>query len=135
MIAVALLAAAFLPLLEIQGRFVAATEAIERASARTEQRQSADAYLETVNFLAQPSGEARIGAHVVAWQTRPAGEPRAVRGAEGIPSRFEVALFDVSVEVAPAPLATPSSDAVALRLSYVRRGLGWRARRDALDDI
>ena len=149
MIAVFLLAAAFLPLLELQGRFVGTVESLERAETRIALRQIAENHLATVNFALQPEGEARYGRTVVAWRATEAAPPRLARATGGAPLRFSVSLHDVEVRAFAAEAftsrdtnATPR-DRIAVgpnpgalpELRYTRRGLGWQAGRGWMDSL
>jgi|GEM_PF-2105153 len=156
MIAVFLLAAAFLPLLELQGRFVTTTESLERAEARIIERQIAESHLATVNFALQPQGRTRIGRVTVGWRATPLAPARPVKATGGAPSRFMVSLYEVEVEAftfrdaftTPMPeradvlpesvgggVRPHSGDAGLPRLRYNRRGLGWTATQSAIESL
>lgn len=152
MIAVFLLAVGFLPLLELQSRFVSTTEALERAEVRIGQRQLTENHLATINFALQPEGRARYGDTQVSWQATPLAPARTVRAAGGAPSRFTVSLWDVEVEAltvrgsfatATGQNAVPRVDTfgtndapdVPPALRYRRRGLGWTATQGVLDSF
>lgn len=123
LVAMALLAGAFLPLLQIQGQFVRTTESVERAQIRVEQRELARTYLATVNFTDQPAGQVTLGQTLLVWESEIAQPTRIARGVDGTPGRFFMTLYDVNVRVETANQA----ESGGLSANPFRfKGLGWR---------
>jgi len=83
MIAMAILAAALLPLLELQSQMVRSSASFERADMRSSARQNAVAYLKTVNFARDISGNINQGGADLRWVAVAAGPPRFTRGGLG----------------------------------------------------
>lgn len=131
MIAMALLAAAFLPLLALQSQFVTAVDGLERAEARLYTRDMVIARLQSVNLSLKPAGEMITAYGIINWKAEPAMPPRMAKGNGGAESRYEITLFDVTVQV------TPSEHLDDLQFKgeeFKLRGLGWRPVRAIIDD-
>jgi len=95
----AILAAAFLPLLALQGQFVKSVEALDRVDARLETRDYVLQHLSSLNIYKTPIGEIRLSDAIASWEAVPALTPRPVRTLEGSPSRFEITLYEVKVVI------------------------------------
>jgi len=117
MIAIAILAASFLPLLALQGQFVKSVEALERVDSRLETRNIALQHLSSLNMYKVPEGEIKLTNAGVRWQSVPALPPRFVRSQGGLPSRFEMTLYIVDVTIRHQ---TGYID------KFTYKGLGWR---------
>jgi len=118
-VAVALVAAAFLPLLLLQSRVTETALAIERTEARVRSMEAALAYLATVNPSMRPSGQEQIGAATLAWTSTTLMPSAPVRGLTGQPSRYDATLFRVQ-----ASLRQPDGR----RHDFEIDRLGWIAR-------
>ena len=132
MIAMALLAAAFLPLLALQSQFVTAVDGLERAEARLYTRDMAIARLQSVNLSLKPSGEIITAYGIINWKAEPAIPPRMAKGVGGVESRYEITLFDVTVHITP-PENTENLQSKSEEFQL--RGLGWRPVRATIDDF
>lgn len=119
LVAMAILAAAMLPLLALQGQFIKNIESFERANIRISARQNALAYLQTQNFFLRTQGEMQLGDTLVHWQAVPVEAPRAMYPTAEYVGRFDMILYDVDIVLT-------SSDAPTDTLHI--RGLGWRPR-------
>lgn len=64
-----------------------------------EVRLSALDMMQQVNPMAEPSGRRRIDGLQVQWESRPIEPPTAAVTQVGLPTLFEVGLYDVSVRV------------------------------------
>ena len=95
----AILAAAMLPLLSLQGQFIKTVESFERADGRLQARQNALTYLKVQNFALSPKNEVQLGSAMVKWDAvliSPAIRPPL---GEYNVSRYEVSVYNVSVEI------------------------------------
>jgi len=119
LVAMAILAAAMLPLLALQGQFVRNVESFERANVRISARENALAYLKTQNFFLRTAGEVQFGDTVMQWKATPVEAPRPMYPAVDSLGRFDLVLYDV--EVVLTSLAIPSD-------TFHIRGMGWRPR-------
>ncbi|PHR93582.1 MAG: hypothetical protein COA69_02790 [Robiginitomaculum sp.] len=117
LVAMAILAAAMLPLLDLQGRFIQTVSSFERANIRIATRQNALAYLKTQNFVLQPSGEVRIGDVVLQWAAVAVEPARRTRNSADDVGRYEITIYDVRADIISV---TGAVDTLYLR------GLGWR---------
>ncbi|MBL4595825.1 MAG: hypothetical protein JKX99_04525 [Robiginitomaculum sp.] len=130
MIAMAILAAALLPLLALQGQFVRSVDSMERVDARLAARTSAIHYVQALNLTQAPQGQfiqaQDTGPVLISWQATPALPARTVRGNGGFPGRFELTLYDVQITIAPAQGPTEQ---------FSVRAVGWRPMRSILSDF
>ena len=94
-IAVALIATAFLPILILQTQLVQTSLSIERAEKTTIAMRSALALLRVTNPLLQPQGEALVGEAILSWTAEPISPLTNVRDGGGGQSRFVSQLFRV----------------------------------------
>jgi hypothetical protein len=99
LVAVALIAVAMLPLLELQGRLSRSAIAIERAEERLAARRAASAYFSLVNPLRQSEGEELIGAVRLVWRAVALGPQRPVYGVDGAQGRFVAQLFRLEAQL------------------------------------
>ena len=124
LVALALIAAAFLPMLALQSRLSQTALAIERTEARIELDAAVRAIAETINPMMRPDGRESIGEAVLTWRSTPVSAVQRVRGPTGVPGRFELQLYDVELTLA--------GDSRAPAVFIVRR-VGWRAVAPATD--
>ena len=119
LIAVAILAAALIPLLGMQSQFIARVEAQERLQTRLSAQSAIIAELDDVNFQIHKTGELRGRAYQARWQAAPRGEAQTTRVSSGERARFDVISYIVTVRVDydDAPEAV-----------YILPGLGWQAK-------
>ncbi len=117
-IAIAILAVAFLPLLALQGQMSRTTIALERNAELMSVKRSALAYLQTLNPMRDPKGNLDLGAAVMHWDARPISPERPVSNKGGGKGRFVVALYDVQVTLTFDGQRTQSFNVHAT---------GWRA--------
>jgi len=122
----AILAAAFLPLLALQGQFVKSVEALDRVDARLETRDYVLQHLSSLNIYKTPIGEIRLSDAIASWEAVPALTPRPVRTLEGSPSRFEITLYEVKVVI------RHNNGQVN---DFIYKGLGWKPLRSLRDDF
>ncbi len=117
LVAVALIAAAFLPLLALQGQLTRTVVAIERAETNVKDMTSALSYFRVMNPAKTGEGSEKIGAATLSWTARPVSEERPALDQGGAPGRFLLQLYDI--------------DAVLVyedgrRAEFTVRALGWR---------
>jgi len=117
LVAVALIAAAMLPLLALQGQLTRTVVAIERAETNVKDMTSALSYLRSINVMMKPEGEEPIGAATLSWTTRPASAERIALDVGGGPGRFALQLYDVD-----AVITYPDGGQGA----FTVRAMGWR---------
>lgn len=119
LVAVAVLAIAFLPLLALQSQAVRTAAAIERAGVRAEREASALVLLAEINPMHRPKGELDMGGALLIWTSEPVSSRQPMLGPAAGPTRFDLQLYDVAAVIRdPSGRETPLS----IRL------LGWRAR-------
>lgn len=131
LIAMALLSAAFLPLLQIQAQFVRSSESLELAQERLSHAQIIDSFFPTLNLDSHPEGSEQFGLTTLTWSASRSVEAKAVRGYDGIPTRFTASLYDATIY-----METPWTRSQGLPpYRYTRFSYGWTARHSALDDL
>ena len=130
MIAMALLAAAFLPLLALQGQFVKSTESLERAEHRIAVRDMALARIQNVNLMIKPEGKMETAYGTLQWTAQAVRPPRRVKGRGGVDGRYEITLFEVTVNLINYDETTPN-----LIDSFSFKSLGWRPSRSLIDTL
>ncbi|MEM1193407.1 MAG: hypothetical protein AAGH42_08460 [Pseudomonadota bacterium] len=123
-VAVALIAAAFLPLLALQTQLTRTAIAIERAEANLLARNNALALLQAINPGMRPAGSEEMGAVRLDWTAQALSPVQPARGPAGSPGRFNVALYEIK--------ATLTFDNGREDIFTVRQ-VGWRATRPAGD--
>lgn len=99
LIAVALLSAALLPLVALQGEAARQAARLAQTEARLQTGQAALARLGTLNPMAEPEGREAIGAFELVWTARLAGPEQSPGMVPGEPSRFVIALYEVDASV------------------------------------
>lgn len=135
----AILAAALLPLLALQGQFVKSVDSFARIDTRLTARASSIHYLKTLNLSQAKTGRyihsgASYGvdksAVEIRWVAVPALGERRARTIGGAGGRFVMVLYTVNVEIWTVNAAIP------VKLDqFEMRGLGWRATRGLLEGI
>jgi len=99
MVAMALLAAAMLPLLSLQGQFSRSIDSIERADRRLDSRYVALNLIKTINPQTTDSGEFLHRDAKVTWKANPVRLPQIIYDDDGIATENEISLFDISVTI------------------------------------
>ena len=124
--AIAILAAALIPLLTLQQSTTRAALAVERAQARLALDRAALATLRGINPAREPEGEADLGAATLAWRAEARGTPRRMLDITGNPTRFELQRFRVTAQI-----TAPDGATRAWQVDL----LGWRPLVPFEDDI
>jgi len=117
MIAMAILAAAMLPLLGLQSQLVRTVGQYERIDARLIASENAIARIKPINFTLQQSGTFDDGTVRVRWQATAAEPPRNTQNQGGGAGRYEITLYNVAVSLT---FSTGEQETLQLK------GLGWR---------
>jgi len=130
LIAIALLAAAFIPLLEIQSQFVRVTESLDRAQTRITQEKLVHNFMQTVNFDQQPTGSIVLNNRAIEWSVDVVSPPEFVKSPDGGNARFSVTFYDVSVNYTPIDIQFISGER-----TYSLPGIGWTARRPVIEGL
>ena len=99
LVAMALLAAVFVPLLTLQAQLARTAAAVQRAEKSEAAKRSALAYLEALNPSMRLTGEESVGEGVMTWEASPVSEPTLARGVGGGKGRFLMQLYDVEVRI------------------------------------
>lgn len=130
MVAMAILAAALIPILALQGQFVKSVESLERLDIRLAARSTAVSYIKALNLSQNQNGEfvhlTNAGPTRISWISTPATPPKIVRGNGGFAGRFELTLYDVNVTIDPEN-GGPEK--------FTIRALGWRPLESVADGI
>ena len=100
LVAVALVALAFTPLLALQGQMSRTAAAAERAEIAIKGESSALAFLETVNPLMRRSGEEDLGFGVLSWRATAMSDLMPVRADDGAHGRYSAQLFRIDAAIA-----------------------------------
>lgn len=123
LVAMALIAGAFLPLLVLQSQLIRTALAVERAEENLRVEANALALLKTVNPSLRPTGQEPLGNDVVLrWASQPLSTPTPARGNSGESGRFDIVLYDLSAEITLANGRTTG---------FTIRQVGWIATRPA----
>ncbi len=117
LVAVALIAAAFLPLLALQGQLARTVIAVERAETNVKDMTSALSYLRVMNPMKTPEGSEKIGDATLSWTARPVSDERPALDQGGAPGRFMLQLYDIEAEIIYED---------GRRTAFTVRALGWR---------
>jgi type II secretory pathway pseudopilin PulG len=117
-VAVAVLAAALLPLMIAQRDVIRATARQEAQWARVTAERNAAAFLYELNPMARPTGSVTLGAETIDWTSAALTRPAQTTGFPVGDGEFEAALYRVEVTV------TDRSDQVLASFSVERPG--WR---------
>ena len=126
LVAMAVLAAAMLPILALQSQFVRSVAVMERTETRLSADAAIRAHIRSVNLTERPRGDLVMPGATRRWSAEPAHNPRLTRGKGGERARFEVTLYDVSVRV----------DYVAGHQEYlVMSALGWKPLRSYQSEL
>ena len=99
LIAMAVLAAALLPILQLQGQMARTALSVERADANIAAQQNALAFLRTVNFQHHQAGEMDIGNAVLNWSASPVQPAALTRHANGDGGRYIMTLYTVTARL------------------------------------
>lgn len=126
LVAMAILAAALLPLLALQGQFVRTTQSLERVQTRLSAESIALAHIKALNLDQSPEGTLSTVYGPMTWTSTPAAGPHAGRDGAGFPSRFVITLYDVDIEIA-------SQTGTFQKFSL--QGLGWHPTKSILDTL
>lgn len=73
---------------------------VQDANAQSAATANALDFMSTVNPMVAPTGEARLGAYQLRWQSTPSTEPRDGAGYPYGISQFQLAMYDTRVQVA-----------------------------------
>ena len=130
LIAIALLAAAFIPLLEIQTQFVRVTEALDRTHLRVKQEKLVHNFLSTVNYDLQPTGSIVLNNMRIQWRVEEAIPTRFVKAKDGADDRYTVTYYDIYVT-----LSGQSESINSAEISYTTQGLGWTPTQSLLHGL
>jgi len=125
LVAMALLAAAFIPLLQMQFQFVKATETLERTQDRIRQEGLAHSFLQTVNFAQLPAGSIVLDRTNIEWSAIEVGEARRQKVNDGVDGRFEVFFYNVSVVITSEYDQSNSSRMIDTSWTYFMPAIGW----------
>lgn len=98
LVAVALTAIALLPLLSLQQANLDLAIRTDRASKRLELERNVLVVVNSVNPSQNPTGTVEIAPYEIRWTSRIIGPPRAASGRPFGSGRFNLTLYDVSVE-------------------------------------
>lgn len=116
-VALALIAAAMIPLLAFQGQLTRTVFAVERTEDRVKDMTSALSYLRVINPSLKSEGEEQIGSAILTWTAQPISEERSVLDISGTPGRFLARLYDID-----ATLTYPDGRYT----EFTVRTFGWR---------
>ena len=121
-IAVALIATAFLPILALQTQLVQTSLSIGRAEKTVIAMRSAVALLRVTNPLLQPQGETPVGEAILSWTAEPITPLKRIRNGGGGETRFVSQLFRVNATLAFAGGQRREFEVILM---------GWRATAPA----
>lgn len=99
LVAVALIAVAMLPLLELQSRLANSAVRLEMASEALTARRSASAFLALLNPMATPEGEERLGGAVLSWTVTPLTAQTSTTTVGGEGGRHLVRLYRINAVI------------------------------------
>jgi hypothetical protein len=122
----AILAAALLPLLALQGQFLRTAESLERAETILAAETLALNHIKALNLDQVPEGRFSTPYGEISWKSAPAAGPAAGRSQTGFPSRYVFTLYDIEVNINP-----PSGPA----RQFTLQGLGWHPTKAMLDTL
>ncbi len=124
MIAIAILATGFLPLLALQTEFFASVEKLEQMDLRIQAYNDAVKIVRVENFDLTKTGSQISNDYELVWTAEPVIKDKYVRTQSGMPGRFTATLYDVNFQV---------NYNNGLDENIQIRGLGWTETRDFLD--
>jgi len=101
LVALALLAAALLPLYALQSSAGRAALAVERAHDRLALDRLAMNHLDPLNPALHQSGELAASGGFVRWRAEPYGPSRPIVSVTGQAGRFRAQMYRIRVEIAP----------------------------------
>lgn len=122
-IAIAILAVAFLPLLALQQQMGRNTIAFQRSEELMEVKRSALSYVRALNPMRDPSGDLNLGQVNMHWNAVPISAVLPARDGAGNAGRFVVALYNVEVTLTFANQRTQV---------FSVHSTGWRASKPYL---
>ncbi len=125
-VAMAILAAALIPLLALQGQFLRTTEALERVEQRLDAEETALAHIGALNLVQSPTGTISAQSAQISWQSRPLVPARKARGSNGFPSRYNITLYEVTVTL---------SYRGGRQEQFLLQGLGWKPTQSLLKTL
>ncbi len=99
LVAVAIFAAAFMPLLALQSQLTQTAIATERLSESLGYRDAALAYLSTINPMRADQGDLDLGAAQLQWKASPVSDVRPIYLNGGDASDFSAQLFRVEATI------------------------------------
>ena len=124
MIAMAILAAGFLPLLAVQVKFGDTVEKLETVDTRMKAHEAAVRLVKAENFNQAPSGTFVSSDYEISWEVSPISKDKYVRTITGQPGAFTVSLYDVDLRI---EYTTGRIENIQLR------GLGWTKSEQIID--
>ncbi len=122
----AILAAALIPLLALQGQFLRTTEALERVEQRLVAEDIALAHIAALNLEQSPTGQISTHNAQISWQSRPLMPARKARNSDGFPSRYALTLYEVTVTL---------SYIGGRQEQFLLQGLGWKPTQSVLKTL
>lgn len=124
LVAIALLSIAMLPLIQLQRTLADATFRVEAALERASARESALAYLASINISERPEGEMDLGKWRLIWRSDLVAQEANPVGFSGF-SNFAVALYRVEARLV-------SDD---MQFTFSVDQVGWTLVRDPLAEF
>ncbi len=125
-VAMAILAAALIPLLALQGQFLRTTQALERVEQRLGAEETALAHIGALNLVQSPTGTLSTQSGEISWQSRAVMPARKARNADGFPSRYNITLYEVTVTL---------SYKGGRQEQFLLQGLGWKPTKSLLKTL
>lgn len=122
----AILAAALLPLLALQGQFLRSAESLERAETALAAETLALSHIKALNLDQAPEGTLETPYGNISWKSTPAAGPATGRSKTGFPSRYVITLYNIEVNI--TPLQGPAQ-------RFTLQGLGWHPTKAVLDTL
>jgi prepilin-type N-terminal cleavage/methylation domain-containing protein len=119
LVALAILAAALIPLLGMQSQFVDRIAAQERLQTRLSLESALVAALEDINLQLHQSGQINGVGYRAEWQAAARGPAASTRISSGEPARFDLQAYTVTIRVVYED---------GRQELYRLPGLGWRAK-------
>lgn len=99
LVAMAVLAAAMLPILALQSQFVRSVAVMERTETRLSVEAAVRAHIRSVNLTERPRGDMNMAGATLRWTASPALPERRVRAQGGVRSRYVTTLYNVEIVV------------------------------------
>lgn len=104
-----------------QGTSLRSLERVEGRAARAEKVRLAMAVVQRVNPMLEPKGERTLGLDKVSWQATPVMPVRNGVTQVGLPSLFDLGLYDLAITIARADGDGPPPVAFHLRVVGYRQ--------------